>query len=94
MNFAVTDERIERFKRTSEHRKVRETILGGLRRAMPWLSVPDTYAEDADALDALIASLTARAATQNRTLRPTPEQHDLARREGWIHLPDGFPEAS
>jgi len=58
---------------------------------MPWLVVSDEYAETDHALDALVASLTARAAVQGRTLRPEIGQVDLARREGWIHLPSGWP---
>ena len=66
-------------------------ILGGLREKMPWLVVPDACATTGDGLDALIASLTARAATQGRTLRATPEQAPYASREGWIHLPTDLP---
>ena len=55
------------------------------------LGVPEGCAATGDGLDALIASLTARAAMQGRTLRPTPEQAPYARREGWIHLPTDFP---
>ena len=54
-------------KNTPDHKEARETISGGLRQKMPWLIVPDTCATAGDGLDALIASLTARAATQGRT---------------------------
>jgi predicted nuclease with RNAse H fold len=76
---------------TPNHQLARQAILGGLRKAMPWLAAPDACAENGDALDALVASLTARAAMQGRTLRPTAEQVALAQREGWIHLPADFP---
>ncbi|HEY0793932.1 MAG TPA: DUF429 domain-containing protein [Chthoniobacterales bacterium] len=40
---------------------------------------------------ALISALTARAAMQGWTLRPKIHQAAAAQREGWIHLPTGFP---
>ena len=40
-----------------------------------------------DALDAVIAALTARAAALSLTLRPDPELQLAASREGWIALP-------
>jgi hypothetical protein len=80
------------YKNTEDHKQARESILAGLCEAMPWLVVPDACAATGDALDALIASLTARAAMQGRTLRPTAEQAPYARREGWIHLPIDFPD--
>jgi hypothetical protein len=78
-------------KNTPDHKEARESILGGLREKMPWLVVPDACATTGDGIDALIASLTARAATQGRTLRATPEKAPYARCEGWIHLPTGLP---
>lgn len=42
-----------------------------------------------DALDALVCALLARAVQRGRTRRPQPgEESELARREGWIHLPE------
>lgn len=78
-------------KDTSEHQLAREAILNGLRNAMPWLTAPDACAETGDALDALVASLTARTAMQGRTFRPNADQNAPAQREGWIHLPADFP---
>jgi predicted nuclease with RNAse H fold len=78
-------------KNGPDHKQARESILGGLRKKMPWLVVPDACAATGDGLDALIASLTARAATQGRTQRATPEQAPCARCEGWIHLPTELP---
>jgi predicted nuclease with RNAse H fold len=78
-------------KNTDDHEQARMSILDRLCKAMPWLVVPEACAATGDGLDALIASLTARAAMQGRTLRPTPEQAPYARREGWIHLPTDFP---
>ena len=78
-------------KDTAEHQLAREAILNGLREAMPWLTAPDACAATGDTLDALVASLTARAAMQGRTFRPNADQVALARREGWIHLPTDFP---
>ena len=41
-----------------------------------------------DALDALVASLVARAAATGDTLLPDDGDLEVARREGWIHLPE------
>jgi len=39
------------------------------------------------ALDAFLSALAARAAGQRRTTVPQPDQRELARTEGWIHVP-------
>jgi predicted nuclease with RNAse H fold len=70
---------------------VRQKILRGLRKKLPWLQVGDEYAANSDALDALIASLTARAAAQGLTEKPPRGQIAATRREGWIHLPKELP---
>lgn len=70
---------------------VRREILLGLRKQMPWLQVGDEYAENSDALDALVASLTARAAAQEFSDKPNRNQVKAARIEGWIHLPSRLP---
>lgn len=69
----------------------RRAILEGLRTRMPWLRADDSFAEDADALDALLAALTTRAAAQGRTILPTDAQVSAARVEGWIHVPTKLP---
>jgi len=71
--------------------RVRRKIVSELRKKLPWLDVGDEYLGTSDALDALIASLTARAAAQGSTTRPGREQIAAARREGWIHLPEEWP---
>ncbi|MEO6875097.1 MAG: DUF429 domain-containing protein, partial [Opitutaceae bacterium] len=78
-------------KRTPESRGARWTILERLRSLLPWLEAPDNYAENADGLDSLIASLTTRAAATGLTEKPGKNQTDLAGSEGWIHLPTGLP---
>ena len=40
-----------------------------------------------DNLDALIGAIVARAAAAKKTIHPSDEQLELAREEGWIHLP-------
>jgi predicted nuclease with RNAse H fold len=72
--------------------RMRRKILRGLRKKLPWLQVEDAYAANSDALDALIASLTARAAAQGLTAKPPRGQIAAARREGWIHLPKEWPK--
>lgn len=69
----------------------RQEILGELRTKLSWLDVPESYADSSDTLDALIASLTVRAAAQGATVKPSSTQITFARREGWIHLPSGLP---
>lgn len=95
---ATLDQRItpkESYKKnTDESRAARRDILRALRRQLPWLEVPDSYADEADGLDSLIASLTARAAAQGLTRRPEAgAQADLTHQEGWIHLPTSLPTA-
>lgn len=75
----------------SECKRLRRKILNGLRKRLPWLEVDDDYATDSDSLDALIASLTVRAAAQGLTIKPTRARLAVARVEGWLHLPEGFP---
>jgi hypothetical protein len=70
----------------------RREMLTRIRETLGWLSVPDGYSDTSDMLDALIASLTARAAVQGLTSTPTSSQSELARKEGWIHLPTNLPE--
>jgi predicted nuclease with RNAse H fold len=80
------------YKRDDEEcLKLRAEILSELRTRLPWLEVAESYAESSDSLDALIASLTARAAMQGLTRKPEPNQSKAARREGWIHLPTALP---
>jgi hypothetical protein len=58
----------------------------------PWLDLAEYRADLAasdDMFDALIASLTARAAAVGGTLRPGPGHAAAALTEGWIHLPRG-----
>jgi len=66
-------------------------LLVALRRRAPWLDVLPRDAEVLSscdhAFDALIASLAARAALRGLTFRPTADQLDLARVEGWIAVP-------
>jgi predicted nuclease with RNAse H fold len=69
----------------------RKEILNELRAKMSWLEVSDAYAESSDSLDALVASLTARAAAQGQTSACSQIQLEAAKREGWIHLPKYFP---
>jgi predicted nuclease with RNAse H fold len=72
--------------------EIRDNILGQLTAAAPWLDL-DAYRDQLiasdDLLDSVIASLTARAAANQATLLPSPDQDLAAREEGWIHLPTG-----
>ena len=42
---------------------------------------------DDDGLDGFVCALVARAALAGSTTRPAPEHFEVARREGWIHVP-------
>lgn len=65
-------------------------LVTGLQAAAPWLQIgpyEPLCRTSHDALDAVIAALTARAAALGLTLSPDPELQRLASREGWIALP-------
>jgi predicted nuclease with RNAse H fold len=59
-------------KDTQDGEPARRNILRGLCEKMPWLVAPESCAATSHGLDALIASLTVRAAIQNRTVQPSP----------------------
>ena len=65
-------------------------LVTALQVAAPWLE-PGPHDQPCrashDALDAVIAALTARAAALGLTLRPDPRLQAPASREGWIALP-------
>lgn len=73
-------------------REARELLLAGLLAEAPWLDLgphADELLRTDDALDALLAALTARAHLVGQTF-PVPEEHRAqATREGWIALPSG-----
>jgi Protein of unknown function (DUF429) len=64
--------------------------MDDLQAAAPWLD-PGHYQglcrSSHDALDAVVAALTARAAVQGQATRPDRTQAAAARSEGWITLP-------
>lgn len=66
-------------------------LLGEVRRACPWLTLSEEAAalcgRSDHALDALVASLVARAAAVGVTGRPGAEEREAARVEGWIAVP-------
>lgn len=71
---------------------VRATLLTALARRAPWLDVggfAPLMIASGDAFDAVIAALSSRSAAMGRSTRPTAEQQDRARVEGWICLPSG-----
>ncbi len=66
-------------------------VAGDLLRAAPWLDCgpyQETIRRSHDAFDAVIAALTARAASQGRTWAPAGDDLAAARTEGWIAIPD------
>lgn len=73
------------------NREARAALVAALRGRVTWLDLGEHVAlcEDSDdALDAVVAALTARAAALGRCADPAPEHREQARREGWILVPD------
>ncbi len=71
--------------------QARAALMDDLLAAARWLDPGEYHAlcmTSHDALDAVIAALTARAATRGMTIRPDGEQEAAARTEGWIALPE------
>lgn len=67
-------------------------LLGSLRQQAPWLDLAgqeDRLAASDDLFDAVVASLTARAAAVGLTVPAGDAHAAAARSEGWIHLPSG-----
>ena len=70
----------------------RATLLATLQQRAPWFDVGAFAAlavASADAFDAMIAALATRAAATGRLVRPGAEDLEVARREGWVALPEG-----
>jgi predicted nuclease with RNAse H fold len=71
-------------------KKVRERIVQELQRAGlrgATGEVAERCVADDDEVDALVCALVARAVVQNQTVRPFDDLTEVARREGWIHMP-------
>jgi Protein of unknown function (DUF429) len=71
--------------------EAREQLLAALESAAPWLEWGEgaraACVDSDDALDAVLCALIARTAALGQTEPPPVEALDLARVEGWIHLP-------
>ena len=69
----------------------RAELVAGLEAKVPWLGwapeARDACIKSDDALDALLAAMIVRAVALDLTFLPSPEDLELARQEGWIHLP-------
>lgn len=69
----------------------RSLLVDQLRRETPWLQVDsrdlDGMRASDDAFDALVCALVARSAMMGLTEGPPNEDAEVARKEGWIHLP-------
>jgi hypothetical protein len=70
---------------------VREALVGAIETQAPWLTWEpgawEACIQSDDALDAVLAALIARAGALGLTMQPGPGDAELARSEGWIHLP-------
>jgi len=75
-------------------KEVRAKLTKELGQRAPWLALganTELMIESADAFDALIAALAARAVHQDLYTKPTSDQQVAADIEGWIALPNqGF----
>jgi hypothetical protein len=71
--------------------EARKGVLAELARAAPWFrpgaDVETRCLASDHALDALLAAMVTRSAALGRTHPPPPDQLELARVEGWIHVP-------
>jgi predicted nuclease with RNAse H fold len=69
----------------------RAELLAKLKSQAPWLDLSDfedQMLSSTDCFDAVIAALAARAAALGLYTKPTPEQLEKAKVEGWIVLPN------
>jgi hypothetical protein len=73
--------------------QTREGLLQGLLRQLPGLTNALPCADDDNLFDALVASMTARAAAMGLTQAPQVDERPTAVEEGWIHLPTAPPPA-
>jgi predicted nuclease with RNAse H fold len=71
------------------NKEVRAKLIKELTQKAPWLELANTelMIESADAFDAVIAALAARATQLGRYHKPTTHQQASALIEGWICLP-------
>lgn len=79
--------RCKGYKNGPKAAELRREILAEISRRFPQIALPEDYLDNDHALDALIASFTARMAKLGNTTRPELTQTEAARTEGWIHLP-------
>lgn len=83
---------LSRGYKRSENRVRLGELVDAVRDAADWMDFGDhemICRESDDALDAVLAAVIARAAAIGRTDLPGGDDRDIARREGWIHLPQG-----
>ena len=76
----------------ADHRSERRQLICDLVMSAPWLDLGEhepLCADSDDALDAVVAALTARAVALGQSSRPDAAVRDRAAREGWIALPTG-----
>ncbi|MEU4410606.1 DUF429 domain-containing protein [Streptosporangium sp. NPDC023963] len=76
----------------SANRGALAQLVDELQEAAPWLDLgvhEQICRMSDDAIDAVIAALIARAASQGLVTAPAPDQVHSARSEGWIALPTG-----
>lgn len=73
-----------------KNRAALDVAVAQLEHALPGLELGQfrsLCATSDDAFDALVAAIIARAVALGRSLLPDVDEREVARREGWIHLP-------
>jgi predicted nuclease with RNAse H fold len=74
-------------------RMVRHRILAELCKGIPNLDAANELVNSDHGFDAFLAALTVRVAASGRSILPEESGlRDVARTEGWIHLPSEFPK--
>lgn len=72
--------------------RARQNLLDQLLAQAPWLELGENQEkmlESTDCFDAVIAALATRAAYRGQYQKPSKDQQEAARVEGWIALPSG-----
>ena len=68
----------------------RHQLVEALQRCAPWLDLAEherSCRDDDDALDAVLAAITAQVANLNLVTVPSPDQRQRAAIKGWIAIP-------
>lgn len=77
--------------RRAEEGEARKGLITAMEEKAPWLQwapgAREACEDSADAMDAVLSAIVARAAACGLTYGPPDEDAELARAEGWVHVP-------